>query len=178
MEKITIKDKQFVKYISSEVIEKAVREVAHKINADYYEKTPIMLVVLNGAIMFASDLLKNLNIDCEVSCIKVSSYEGMSSTEEVKTLIGLKSDIKGRDIIIVEDIVDTGNTIDALIKLLLPEQPTSIKIATMTYKAEAYKKTHKIDYVALSIPNKFIVGYGLDYDELGRNYKDIYQVTE
>lgn len=178
MNQITIKDKQFIKYISSEVIDKAVREVAQKINVDYQDKIPIFLIVLNGAIIFASDLLKNLTIDCEVSCIKVSSYDGMIRQDEVKTLIGLKSEIKNRDIIIVEDIVDTGNTIDTLINLLLPEQPASIKIATMTYKEEAYSKAHKIDYVALRIPNKFIVGYGLDYDELGRNYKNIYQVIE
>jgi hypoxanthine phosphoribosyltransferase len=178
MDKITIKDKQFVKYISSEIIQKSVKEVANRINTDYYGKTPVLIVVLNGAIMFASDLLKNLTINCEVCCVKVSSYEGMVSSSDVKTIIGLKTDIKGRDVIIVEDIVDTGNTVDALSKMLVSESIASVKIATMTFKPEAYKRNYAIDYVALSIPNKFIVGYGLDYNELGRNYKDIYQVLE
>lgn len=178
MTEITLKDKRFVKYISSEVIEKAVHEVAQKINCDYKGKTPLMIVVLNGAIMFASDLLKQLTIDCEVSCIKVSSYEGMSSTNEVTTLIGLKNSVKDKDIIIIEDIVDTGLTIETLIHQLNLQNPSSIKIATMTFKEEAFKKSFPIDYVALRIPNKFIVGYGLDYDEIGRNYKDIYQVVE
>ncbi len=178
MEVITLKDKRFVKYISSEVIEKAVKEVANKISCDYKGKTPLFLVVLNGAIMFASDLLKQLTIDCEVSCIKVSSYEGMSSTNEVNTLIGLKNSVKDKDIIIVEDIVDTGLTIETIIKQLNIQNPSSIKIATMTFKEDAYHKSTPIDYVALRIPNKFIVGYGLDYDEIGRNYKDIYQVID
>ncbi len=178
MEEITIKDKRFVKYISYQEIDTAIEALADKINNDYKGRVPIFLVVLNGAIMFASDLMKKLNIDCELSAIKVSSYVGTSSTQNVKQLIGIKDSVEGRDIIIVEDIVDTGITIDAIIKELEARNVASIRIATMTYKKEAYTKKHPIDYVALEIPNKFIVGYGLDYDELGRNYKDIYQIIE
>ncbi len=179
MDKITIKDKTFVKYITSEEIDIAVASLAERLNTDYEGKTPIMMVVLNGAILFASDLLKKMSINCEVSCIKVSSYEGgLSSTNKVKSLIGLNTDITNRDVIIVEDIVDTGLTISSLIDQLKAGNPSSIKIAALTFKREAYQTTIPIDYVALEIPNKFIVGYGLDYDELGRNLPDIYQLDE
>lgn len=178
MDKITIKDKTFIKYISSIDIDKSVESLADKINRDYHGKTPIILVVLNGAILFASDLLKKLTIDCEVSCIKVSSYEGLSSTNEVKSIIGLNTDISNRDVIIVEDIVDTGLTVSSLVQQLQSSNPTSIKIAALTFKREAYKLDIPIDYIAIEIPNKFIVGYGLDYDELGRNLPDIYQLFQ
>lgn len=179
MDKITIKDKTFVKYITANEIDTAVATLAEKLNTDYKGKTPIMMVVLNGAILFASDLLKKMSIDCEVSCIKVSSYDGgLSSTNKVKSLIGLNTDITDRDVIIIEDIVDTGLTISALIDQLKAGNPASIKIAALTFKRDAYKINIPIDYVALEIPNKFIVGYGLDYDELGRNLPDIYQLHE
>jgi len=179
MNKITIKDKTFVKYITSQEIDNAVASLAVRLNNDYKGRIPIMMVVLNGAILFASDLLKKLSIDCEVSCIKVSSYDGgLSSTNKVKSLIGLNTDITNRDVIIIEDIVDTGLTISSLIDQLNVGNPSSIKIAALTFKREAYKTNIPIDYVALEIPNKFIVGYGLDYDELGRNLPDIYQLDE
>ena len=179
MDKISIKDKTFVKYITADEIDKAVADLAQKINSDYKGKTPIFLVVLNGAILFASDLLKKLTIQCEVSCIKVSSYEGgLTSTNKVKSLIGLNTDINNRDLIIIEDIVDTGLTISSLMKQLNESNPSSIKVATLTFKKEAYKSDTPIDYIAMEIPNKFIVGYGLDYDELGRNLPDIYQLFD
>ena len=178
MHKITIKDKTFVKYISSSDIDKSVAILANRIKNDYNGKTPIILVVLNGAILFASDLLKKLSIDCEVSCIKVSSYAGLTSTNEVKSIIGLNTDISGRDVIIIEDIVDTGLTVSSLIDQLTASNPSSIKIATLTFKRDAYKLDIPIDYIAMEIPNKFIVGYGLDYDELGRNLPDIYQLFD
>ncbi len=179
MDKISIKDKTFVKYITAHEIDKAVTDLAQKINSDYKGKTPIFLVVLNGAILFASDLLKKLTIQCEVSCIKVSSYEGgLTSTNKVKSLIGLNTDINNRDLIIIEDIVDTGLTISSLMKQLNESNPSSIKVATLTFKKEAYKSDTPIDYIAMEIPNKFIVGYGLDYDELGRNLPDIYQLFD
>lgn len=179
MDKITIKDKTFVKYITAKEIDNAVAILAERLNTDYNGKTPIMMVVLNGAILFASDLLKKMSIDCEVSCIKVSSYEGgLSSTNKVKSLIGLNTDITNRDVIIIEDIVDTGLTISSLIDQLKMGNPSSIKIAALTFKREAYQTNIPIDYIALEIPNKFIVGYGLDYDELGRNLPDIYQLDE
>ncbi len=179
MDKIVIKDKTFIKYITSKEIDIAVGKLAEKINSDYQDKIPLMLIILNGAIIFASDLLKKLSIDCEVSCIKVSSYQGgTTSSNQVKSIIGLNTDVTGRDIIIIEDIVDTGLTIQTLIHLLQQKNAASIKIAAMTFKEDAYKYDYPIDYVALKIPNKFIVGYGLDYDELGRNYCDIYQLYE
>ncbi len=179
MNKIVIKDKTFIKYISHEDIDEAVQKLADRINIDYNEKVPIILIILNGAIIFGSDLLKKLKIDCEVSCIKVSSYHGgINSSNDVKSIIGLNTNIENRDIIIVEDIVDTGLTIKTLIHLLQNKKAASIKIAAMTYKEEAYKFDYPIDYIAMKIPNKFIVGYGLDYCELGRNYKDIYQLYE
>lgn len=178
MEKITIKDKTFVKYITSTEIDKAVATLAQRLNNDYKDKIPVIMVVLNGAILFASDLLKKLTIQCEVSCIKVSSYEGgLTSTNKVKSLIGLNTDINNRDVIIIEDIVDTGLTIASLIQQLNESNPSSIRIAALTFKKEAYKADAPIDYVAMEIPNKFIVGYGLDYDELGRNLPDIYQLS-
>jgi hypoxanthine phosphoribosyltransferase len=179
MDKITIKDKTFVKYITATEIDKAVATLAQRLNSDYKDKTPIIMVVLNGAILFASDLLKKLTIQCEVSCIKVSSYAGgLTSTNKVKSLIGLNTDINNRDVIIIEDIVDTGLTISSLIDQLNVSNPSSIRIAALTFKKEAYKLDTPIDYVAMEIPNKFVVGYGLDYDELGRNLPDIYQLSD
>lgn len=179
MDQITIKDKTFAKYIHASDIDDAVSKIAAKINLDYEGKTPIIIVVLNGAIIFASDLLKKLTINCEVSCIKVSSYQGgLTSTNNVKSIIGLNTQIANRDILIVEDIVDTGLTMEALIDQLNEKKPKTIKTAALTFKKETCQTNISLDYVALEIPNKFIVGYGLDYDELGRNLPDIYQLID
>jgi len=175
---ITVKDKSFKLFISEENIQEAIRKVAIKINKDYQSSTPIFLGVLNGSFMFFGDLLKSIELNCNVSFVKLVSYEGTSSTGEVNELIGLRENVEGRDIILVEDIVDTGNTLEKLHQILSKKSPRSIKIATLLYKPEAYKKAHPIDYVGLEIPNEFVLGYGLDYDGLGRNLNSIYVLNE
>lgn len=174
MNKVTLKDKTFRVNIPAVDINKAVGEVAHRINVELKDKRPLFLAVLNGSFMFASDLMKKLNIDCEISFVKVSSYHGISTSGSVKQLIGLNEDIKGRTVVIIEDIVDTGLTIEAVVKQLEEMGPAEIKIATLLYKPEAYRKRIELDYVAIVVPNDFLVGYGLDYDGLGRNLPDIY----
>ena len=176
MEKITLKDKTFKKFISYEKISEAIDEVANKINADFEGCTdvPILLCVLNGSIMFMGELMKRINFDCQTISIKLTSYEGTSTTGKVKQAMGLTSSIEGRRVIVVEDIVDSGNTIVELNEILKEKGAAESKICTLLLKPDAYKKDIKIDYVAMEIPNDFIVGFGLDYDELGRNYKDIY----
>ena len=141
-------------------------------------KNPLFLVMLNGAFMFAAELLKNIEIDCETSFVKYSTYDGTQSTCEAKELIGLNSSLKGRNIVIVEDIIDSGFTMSCLIQKLQSMEVASIKIATMLFKPEAFKFDYKIDYIGMNIGNEFIVGYGLDYNEHGRNYPLIYQVVE
>jgi len=176
MDKIKVKDKEFAIFIDSERILSAVENVAQRINADYKDKNPLFLVVLNGAFMFASDLFKKLTIDCEISFVKLSSYSGTTSTEHVKHLIGINQDLKGRNIVVVEDIVDTGITIEHMLNELEKLEPADVKIASLLLKPEKYKKSHIIDYVAIEIPNDFIVGYGLDYDGFARNLPDIYKI--
>lgn len=173
---VTLGDKVFVPYLSGEKISHAVGLVAEKINADYKGKNPLFLVVLNGAFLFAADLLRSIDLDCEVSFVKFSSYQGTHSTGKVKELIGLNESLVGRDVIIVEDIVDTGTTIVQMLADLADRQTASVRVATLLFKPEAYKKDIVIDYIGLEIPNAFIVGYGLDYDGLGRNLKEIYVI--
>lgn len=173
-ELITIKDKQFKPYISSKKIEDAVKEVAQKLNTELANEFPVFLVVLNGSFMFAADLLREVTIPCEISFIKLASYHGTSSTGTVSELIGLKEDIEGRTVVIVEDIVDTGVTMEKLMQVLETKKVKQIKIATALFKPEAYKKNFKIDYAGIVIKNDFVVGYGLDYDGQGRNLKEIY----
>lgn len=175
---IKVKDKSFKPFISEEKLQESIKEVARKINQDYKGKTPIFLGVLNGSFMFFSDLLKSIELECEVSFVKMASYEGTSTTGVVNELIGLNEDIEGRDIILIEDIVDTGNTLEKLHKMLAEKNPASIKIATLLYKPDAYTKAHAIDYVGIEIPNAFVLGYGLDYDGLARNLKSIYVLNE
>ncbi len=170
--------KKFAPHISATEIDKAVASIASAINADLADKNPLFVCVLNGVFLFAADLLRKIETPCEVSFIKVSSYEGTSSTGEVKTQIGLNEDIKGRTIVLVEDIIDSGNTIARLLPILENEQPSSIKIATLLFKPAAFKKDFKIDYIGMEIPNDFVVGYGLDYNGLGRNLPEIYKIVE
>ena len=175
MERIKLHDKEFKIFIPSEKILNSISEVAEKLNNDYKNcETPLFLSVLNGSFMFTSDLIKLINFQCEISFIKLSSYSGTESTGEIKEILGLNSSVKGRNIIVVEDIVDTGTTIEELYKLLRAAGAADIKICTLLLKPDAYNKEIKIDYTAMMIPNDFIVGYGLDYNELVRQYKDIY----
>lgn len=178
MDIITVKDKTFKPFISEEKLQESIRKVAAKINDDYQGKSPIFLGVLNGSFMFFADLLKSIDLACTVSFVKLASYEGTSTTGTVNELIGLNEDVSGRDIILIEDIVDTGNTLVKLYDILADKNPNSIKIATLLYKPEAYKKDHTIDYVGMEIPNAFVLGYGLDYDGLGRNLSSIYVLND
>ena len=176
MEKVTLKDKTFRIFIPYEKISAAIDDVAADINKDFAgcEDFPVLLCVLNGSIMFMGELMKRLEFNCQIISIKLTSYEGTETTGKVKQAIGLTSDIRGRRVIVVEDIVDSGNTIVELQRILLEKGASEIKMCTMLLKPDAYKKDIKIDYVGLRIPNDFIVGFGLDYDEYGRNLKDIY----
>lgn len=176
MEKVTLKDKTFRIFIPYEKISAAIDDVAADINKDFAgcEDFPVLLCVLNGSIMFMGELMKRLDFNCQTISIKLTSYEGTETTGKVKQAMGLSSDIRGRRVIVVEDIVDSGNTIVELQRILLEKGASEIKMCTMLLKPDAYKKDIKIDYVGLSIPNDFIVGFGLDYDEYGRNLKDIY----
>ena len=177
MKTVKIKDKEFALSITSDEIHKAVSNIAKKINTDLTGKNPVFLVVLNGSFMFASDLFKQLTIPCEMSFIKVTSYQGTSSTEDVKTLIGLSENIKGRTIVVIEDIVDTGHTIEDIKNSLKQKDPAEIYFCTCLFKPKAYLKSIKLDYIGIEIPNDFIIGYGLDYDGFGRNYPDIYKIV-
>lgn len=175
-DKITLLDKTFVPYMKYETIIEAIDKLALKVNNDFKgcEDIPIVLCVLNGAIIFTAELMKRLEFNCELVSVKMSSYQGTRSTGTVLTTMGLTADVKGRRVIICEDIVDTGNTIVALKELLIDKGASDVKICTMLLKPDIYKKEEKLDYVAMSIPNQFIVGFGLDYNELGRNSQDIY----
>lgn len=178
MDRVTVKDKEFEISIPAEEILKEVHKLAAEMNEDLKGQNPLFLCVLNGSFIFAADLLKKINIDCGISFIKLASYQGTSSTGDVRTLVGLDGDINGRSIVIIEDIVDTGNTIVALVNQLSKFNPKDIKVATLLYKPNAYDKDIKIDYVALEVPNDFLVGYGLDYDGYGRNLESIYTLVD
>lgn len=178
MSVIQIKDKRFKTFIPEEQIMKEVARVADEINRDLSGTNPLFISVLNGSFMFTADLMKHLTMPCEVSFVKLASYEGTSSTGKVKELVGLGDDITGRTMVIVEDIVDTGLTMKQLVETLRARGPKDIKIATLLVKPDKLKVELDINYVAMNIPNDFIVGYGLDYDGLGRNYRDIYTVIE
>ena len=174
MSKVQIHDKTFKIKITSNEIKKAISNVAEQINKDLKDKKPLFLAVLNGSFMFAADLMKKVNIDCEISFVKVASYEGTSTTGNIKQLIGLNESIKDRTIVILEDIVDTGNTIENIWNQLKQLGASDVKIATLLFKPEAYTKTLPIEYAAIVVPNDFLVGYGLDYNGYGRNLDAIY----
>lgn len=178
MSTIQIKDKRFTTFIPEEKIMKEVARVADEINRDLKGCNPLFVSVLNGSFMFTADLMKHLDIPCEISFVKLASYEGTSSTGKVKELVGLNNDIEGRSVVIVEDIIDTGLTMQRLMETLRARNPKELRVATLLVKPDKLKVDLNIDYVAMNIPNDFIVGYGLDYDGLGRNYRDIYTVTE
>ena len=175
---IQLHDKQFVPFISAQEIDFAIAKIAALVEDDFADETPIFIGVLNGSFMVVSDFMKHYKSPCEVSFIKMASYVGTSSTNEVKQIIGLDQDLTGRTVVIIEDIVDTGNTLVALKELFKKQNVKHFKIATLFFKPEAYKKEVKIDYVGIRIPDKFIVGFGLDYDGLGRNLPEIYQLKD
>jgi hypoxanthine phosphoribosyltransferase len=176
LSEITLLDKTFKSYLSAKQIEEAVEKVAIAVKRDFGDKNPLFLVFLNGAFMFAADLFKKLNFPCEISFVKMTSYVGTQSTAEVHQLIGLNEELRGRNIVIIEDIVDTGLTMGKLREQILNEVPADLKIATLLFKPKAFREHFNIDYIGLEIPNDFIVGYGLDYNGYGRNYPDIYQI--
>jgi hypoxanthine phosphoribosyltransferase len=171
---ITIKDKQFRLYITRDKISEAVRNIAININEQLANEDPVFLVILNGSFIFAADLLRELSIPCEVSFIKVSSYSGTESTGMVNELIGLTENLNGRTVVIVEDIVDSGETLEKLVSILQKMNVKQVKVATALFKPGSYRKNVKVDYCALNIGNDFVVGYGMDYNGQGRNLKDIH----
>lgn len=173
---IQIKDKTFCPMISQADIQQAVKAVAEQINNELAGENPLFIGVLNGAFMFMGDLMKNVNIPCEITFVKLSSYNGITSSGKVKEVMGLAENVEGRTVVVVEDIVDTGLTMQQIINNLTLRKPKQIKTATFLQKPEAMKCDIKIDYVAMSIPNEFIVGYGLDYDGYGRNLRDVYVI--
>ena len=178
MNPITLKDKSFEVFIPETEIAAIVHSMANQVNNSGI-KNPLFIAVLNGSFLFAADIMRKINIpNCEISFIKLSSYLGTESTGEVNELIGLGQDIKNRNIVILEDIIDTGITLEKIIILLEKEEVADIKVATLLFKPEAYKKDIEIDFIGKSIPNDFVVGYGLDYDEIGRNLPHIYKLKE
>ena len=175
---IHLHDKTFEPFISSEEIDFAITNMAKQMDDDFFDEVPVFIGVLNGSFMVLSDLMKKYRGMCEVNFVRMASYEGTQSTGDVKQLIGLDQDLEGRTVVIVEDIFDTGNTVEELKANFKEKKVKHLKIATLFFKPEAYKKEIKIDYVGIRIPNKFIVGYGLDYDGLGRNLPDVYQLAQ
>lgn len=178
MPAIRLHDKTFETYLSEQEIQEKINIIAGQINRDYEGRQPLFIAILNGSFMFAADLFRRLTIDAEICFIKLASYRGMKSSGNVITAIGLDQDLFGREVIIVEDIVDTGKTLNEFLPKLDHQQPKSLKIVALLHKPEATQFQLKIDYLGFSIPNKFVVGYGLDYDGLGRNLKEIYQLAE
>jgi hypoxanthine phosphoribosyltransferase len=170
---LIIKDKTFEPYISEEQIQEAVKRLATKINADYSGKELFFLGVLNGSFMFCADLLKEVTLPCEISFVKVASYEGTGSKGHVDELIGLVSDLKGKDVIILEDIVDTGLTLQKIYSMIDHDEPKSLEVATLLFKPDAFQGVKAPKYIGLEIPDNFVVGYGLDYDGFGRNSSTI-----
>lgn len=175
---IQVRDKHFKPYISQSQIDIEIKRVAGELMDSYSEKLPYFLGVLNGSFMFLSDLMKEFKAPCEIGFVKAASYDGMESTGVVKFHGAGKLDLNGRDIIVVEDIVDTGNTLNALIDFLDWYNPKSVSICSLLYKPEAYQHSHAIDYVCFEVKNKFLLGYGLDYDGYGRNIPEIYILNE
>jgi len=173
--KIKIKDVQFKKFIPAEKIETRVAELAAQINLDYKGKSPILLPILNGSFMFASDLMKQLDMPCQISFVKISSYSGTSSTGQIKTLIGHEESLFNQDVLIVEDIIDSGLTIEKIVEDLRGRGTKSVEVVSLLRKSVAREKKIEIKYVGFELQDEFVLGYGLDYDEIGRNHKDLYQ---
>ena len=175
---ITVGDKEFTLFVESNTLQARIRQLAHQISHDYQQKAPLLISVLNGSFMFAADLMKSLTIPCEITFIKVASYQHTSSTGQLKQLIGLQERVANRHVIVVEDIVDTGLTMSEIITLLKQDNPASIEIATLLLKPDALQKDIAPRYTGFEIANRFVVGYGLDYNGLGRNLADLYVLKE
>lgn len=175
---IKVHDKEFEPYLTHDEIDVQVSRVASEISADYKGRRPLFIAILNGAFIFAADLFRKLDIEAEICFIKLASYKGVKSSGQVITAIGLDVETYGRDVIIIEDIVDTGKTLSQFLPQLVHSQPASLKIATLLHKPDATVHPLEIDYLGFTIPNKFVLGYGLDYDGLGRNIPEIYQLID
>jgi len=178
MSVLKVHDKEFKPYLGAELIDEKIAAIASRIDQDYANKRPLFISILNGAFMFASDLFKKITIESEISFIKLASYKGTKSSGQVITAIGLDTDLHGRHVVIVEDIVDTGKTLSEFLPQLEHQQPASLRIAALLQKPEATVYPIKVDYLGFSVPNKLLLGYGLDYDGLGRNLPAIYQLVE
>lgn len=178
MSVIKVHDKEFKPYLGAGLIDEKIAAIASSIDHDYAGKRPLFVAILNGAFMFASDLFKKISIESEISFIKLASYKGTKSSGQVITAIGLDTDLHGRHVVIVEDIVDTGKTLSEFLPQLEHQQPASLRIAALLQKPEATVYPIRVDYLGFSVPNKFLLGYGLDYDGLGRNLPAIYQLVE
>ena len=177
MELIKIHDKTFEPYVSAEQLNQIAERMASEVYQDLQESCPVFIAVLNGSFMFAADFVRHYKGECEISFVKMASYEGTQSTGKIHQLIGLSTPVEGRDVVILEDIIDTGNTLEEIYRLFENRKVKSFRIATLFFKPDAYKKDLKIDYVGKPIPNRFIVGYGLDFDEIGRNLPQVYQLN-
>jgi hypoxanthine phosphoribosyltransferase len=177
MQTISVKDKTFRLSIPATALEEAVKKIADRINHDLAGKNPIFLVVLNGAFIYAADLYRKIAIASEISFVKLASYSGTSTTSEVKELIGINETLKGRTVVVVEDIIDTGTTMQYLMNKLNYLGVEKVYLAVLLFKPSAFRESFRIDYLGMEIPNEFIVGYGLDYDGFGRNYPDIYKIV-
>jgi len=177
MDTIRVHDKEFRLFISAEQIDGTVRKLADQINTEYQDSNPLFIAILSGSFMFASDLFKKISIPAEISFIKLASYKGTRSTGSVITSIGLDQDLHSRDVIILEDIIDTGKTLSVFLPQLEHQQPRSLKICALLHKPESLQHPVRIDYLGFSIPDRFVVGYGLDYNGYGRNLPEIYQLV-
>lgn len=178
MSEIRVHDKTFRPFIDRETIQKRVAELGKEIDRDFHGKVPLFIAILNGSFVFASDLFRSLAIEAEISFIKLASYKGTSSTGNVITAIGMEESVKDRHVIILEDIIDTGKTLHAFLPEIADRGPASLKIATFLSKPDALKHPVKADYIGFEVPNKFVLGYGLDYDGLGRNLPELYELSE
>lgn len=178
MSEIQVNNRKFHPYLTADQIDLEITRLAELINNDYAGKRPLFIAILNGSFMFASDLFKKITIDAEISFIKLASYKGTRSTGHVITSIGLDESLKDRHVIILEDIVDTGKTLQQFLPQLHDQRPASLKIAALLHKPDALLHPIRIDYLGFEVPNKFLLGFGLDFDGLGRNLKEIYQLAE
>lgn len=177
MKEVNILDKKFIEFISEERIQSRINELAIRVNKELAGKDVVFIGILNGSFLFAADLFRRIEMPAMITFVKLASYEGTSSSGKIKELIGWNEDIKGKSVVVIEDIVDTGNTLERIVNELVIRKAAEVKIATMFYKPEAYKKSIPLDYVGIEIPDNFVVGYGLDYNGYGRNLRSVYTLV-